>query len=61
MQSLRWMRVPGDVLFAIGALLFAWFILGLITGHSYEKGDSLKSDLELPENDEVREAVLTNR
>ena len=30
MQFLRWMRVPGDV-------LFAWFVLGLLTGHFYEK------------------------
>jgi nitric oxide reductase subunit B len=36
MQALRWMRVPGDVLFAAGAALFAWFILGLLTGHSYD-------------------------
>ena len=36
MQTLRWMRVPGDILFATGALLFAWFILGLLTGHSYD-------------------------
>jgi nitric oxide reductase subunit B len=35
MNSLRWMRVPGDILFAIGAALFAWFVLGLLTGHSY--------------------------
>lgn len=34
MQTLRWMRVPGDILFAIGAALFAWFVLGLLTGHS---------------------------
>jgi nitric oxide reductase subunit B len=37
MQILRWMRVPGDILFAIGAALFAWFVLGLLTGHSYLK------------------------
>jgi nitric oxide reductase subunit B len=36
MQTLRWMRVPGDILFATGAVLFAWFILGLLTGHSYD-------------------------
>ena len=36
MQTLRWMRVPGDILFATGAALFAWFILGLLTGHSYD-------------------------
>jgi nitric oxide reductase subunit B len=39
MQTLRWMRVPGDILFATGALLFAWFILGLLTGHSYDDGE----------------------
>jgi nitric oxide reductase subunit B len=36
MQTLRWMRVPGDILFAIGAALFAWFVLGLLTGHSLD-------------------------
>lgn len=40
LQELRWMRVPGDVLFSIGAGLLAWFILGLFTGSSYEpQGD----------------------
>ena len=38
MQTLRWMRVPGDVLFATGAALLGWFVLGLLTGHSYERG-----------------------
>jgi nitric oxide reductase subunit B len=37
MQALRWMRVPGDVLFSIGAALLGWFVLGLLTGHSFEK------------------------
>ena len=37
MQTLRWMRVPGDVLFAIGAALLGWFVLGLLTGHSYQR------------------------
>jgi nitric oxide reductase subunit B len=37
MQALRWMRVPGDVLFALGAALFGWFVLGLLTGHSFQK------------------------
>jgi nitric oxide reductase subunit B len=36
MQALRWMRVPGDVLFSVGAALLGWFVLGLLTGHSYE-------------------------
>jgi len=37
MQFLRWMRVPGDVLFAVGAAMLGWFVLGLLTGHSFEK------------------------
>jgi nitric oxide reductase subunit B len=37
MQTLRWMRVPGDILFATGAALLGWFVLGLLTGHSFEK------------------------
>ena len=37
MQALRWMRVPGDVLFALGAALLGWFVLGLLTGHSFEE------------------------
>ncbi|UWZ84822.1 nitric-oxide reductase large subunit [Occallatibacter riparius] len=51
MQVLRWMRVPGDVLFAVGAALLGWFVLGLLTGHSYEP-ESRKAA-------EDREAVLT--
>jgi nitric oxide reductase subunit B len=36
MNVLRWMRVPGDTLFAIGALILGWFVLGLWTGASYD-------------------------
>ena len=49
MQSLRWMRVPGDIMFAIGAFLFAWFILGLLTGHSYEKNNQSEDGIPLIE------------
>jgi nitric oxide reductase subunit B len=37
MQMLRWMRVPGDILFALGAALMGWFVLGLLTGHTFSK------------------------
>jgi len=37
MDQLRWMRMIGDTIFAIGALTLGWFILGLVTGHSYDK------------------------
>jgi len=29
METLRWMRVIGDTIFAIGFLALAWFVLGL--------------------------------
>ncbi len=34
LQTLRWMRVFGDTIFAVGALALAWFIMGLKTGWS---------------------------
>jgi nitric oxide reductase subunit B len=34
LQTLRWMRVFGDTIFAVGTLALAWFILGLKTGWS---------------------------
>ncbi len=37
MQFLRWLRVPGDTLFAVGVLAMGWFKLGLLTGHSFKK------------------------
>jgi nitric oxide reductase subunit B len=36
MNDLRWMRMIGDSIFAIGALVLGWFVLGLVTGHSYD-------------------------
>jgi len=33
MQTLRWMRLFGDTIFAIGAVAFVWFALGLIFKH----------------------------
>lgn len=37
MQTLRWLRVVGDVVFAVGAGSLAWFALGLWTGWSYRR------------------------
>lgn len=34
MQTLRWLRVPGDILLASGELLLVVFIIGLKTGWS---------------------------
>ncbi|HWP12434.1 MAG TPA: cbb3-type cytochrome c oxidase subunit I, partial [Ramlibacter sp.] len=30
METLVWMRVPGDILFAVGAVLLAWYALRLL-------------------------------
>ena len=41
MQTLRWMRMPGDTLFAIGAIAFVVFVFGLGFGYSLkDKGQS---------------------
>jgi nitric oxide reductase subunit B len=37
MNNLRWGRVAGDSVFAFGALVLAWFVVGLVTGHSFDK------------------------
>jgi nitric oxide reductase subunit B len=61
MQTLRWMRVPGDILFAIGAALFAWFVLGLLTGHSYSKEVQGGTDVSLHDSNEERTVALAGR
>jgi len=37
MQTLRWMRVPGDTLFAIGAIALAWFVARQTMGERRRK------------------------
>lgn len=34
METLRWLRILGDTIFAVGVLALAWFVLGLKTGWS---------------------------
>jgi nitric oxide reductase subunit B len=36
-DKLRWLRVIGDTIFALGALSLGWFVLGLKTGWSLEQ------------------------
>ena len=36
MDTLRWLRVIGDTIFAVGALALGGFVLGLLTGHSLD-------------------------
>ncbi len=37
MQTFRWMRVPGDTVFFLGAVALVVFIAGLKTGHSFRR------------------------
>lgn len=37
MQTFRWMRVPGDTVFFLGAVALVVFVAGLKTGHSFRK------------------------
>ena len=37
MQNLRWMRIPGDTIFFLGAVALVLFVAGLKTGHSFRK------------------------
>jgi hypothetical protein len=48
MNTLRWMRVIGDTIFAAGALGLGWFVVGLLTGHS-SRNPKFKPPLELTE------------
>ena len=34
MDTLRWLRVVGDTIFAVGMVALGWFVLGLKTGWS---------------------------
>jgi nitric oxide reductase subunit B len=34
METLVWLRVPGDIVFALGTLFLAWFAWRLMTGGS---------------------------
>ena len=39
MQTLRWFRVVGDTIFAVGAIALFIFVIGLLTGRSFVKAD----------------------
>ncbi|HKQ05297.1 MAG TPA: cbb3-type cytochrome c oxidase subunit I [Blastocatellia bacterium] len=43
LEKLRWLRGPGDALFAIGALLLGWFVINLFTGRSFDKPSEVES------------------
>jgi nitric oxide reductase subunit B len=39
-DTLRWLRVIGDTIFAIGIVALAWFVLGLVTGWSVQREEA---------------------
>jgi nitric oxide reductase large subunit len=49
MNTLRWLRVIGDTLFALGAVAFAWFVASLLRKRplspvvAQEKGDLMSA------------------
>jgi nitric oxide reductase subunit B len=47
------MRMFGDSLFAFGALVLGWFVLGLATGHSFEKHAVVEEGEYIPRELEV--------
>lgn len=52
METLRWLRMIGDMVFIIGVGALAWFVLGLKTGWSYAGK---------PEDSKPLEAALSSR
>jgi nitric oxide reductase subunit B len=40
MQTLRWLRMIGDTIFATGAFVLVVFVFGLSTGHSIQRGSA---------------------
>ncbi|MFN7930274.1 MAG: nitric-oxide reductase large subunit [Blastocatellia bacterium] len=50
MDKLRWMRIFGDTIFTVGALVLGWFVLGLVLGFSQsERGRVVAGDSEVQE------------
>ena len=54
MDTLRWLRVIGDTIFAVGVLALGWFVLGLLTGHSLDAHGSVA-----PGESEIRPRLKT--
>jgi nitric oxide reductase subunit B len=47
-NTLRWLRVIGDSIFAFGAVVLGWFIAGLGIGYSYDRRAEVRQgELEL--------------
>jgi nitric oxide reductase subunit B len=44
MRNLRWMRVPGDTLFAVGALILVAFVFTIRVGKKAVSGEASQPD-----------------
>jgi nitric oxide reductase subunit B len=44
MEILRWLRVIGDTIFALGVVALAWFVIGLKTGWSLQTQSDITPD-----------------
>jgi nitric oxide reductase subunit B len=56
MNILRWLRVVGDTIFALGIIGFGWFVVGLKAGWSLSCGeDALGEQPERPAGGEPAE------
>ncbi len=56
-NRLRWMRMIGDTVFAFGALVLGWFVLGLVTGHSFDRGSAVLEEGEYTPHEKKPELV----
>ncbi|MBK8436628.1 MAG: nitric-oxide reductase large subunit [Austwickia sp.] len=50
---IRWLRVPGDIVFAVGAAAIGVFMVGLLTGHSLRDGGGIVRAGSLTEQEEA--------
>ncbi|KAA5539971.1 nitric-oxide reductase large subunit [Adhaeribacter rhizoryzae] len=60
MEILRWLRVIGDTIFALGVVALAWFVIGLKTGWSLQPHTDISPD-DYPTIEPVGEPVPTSR
>ena len=57
-QALRWFRIAGDTVFLYGVAQFAWFVLGLWTGRSFDRAPEPASPSAAPQAQPLPELEL---
>jgi nitric oxide reductase subunit B len=53
-QVFKWLRAPGDIIFALGAVTIILFVYGLATGHTLDKNTPLTPEPWKKKPDEVK-------